>query len=52
MNAVDSVVVYAVERGEGREVKEAFASDGEPTAADTDEVGGSGRVDRMYHCCR
>lgn len=33
-----SVVVYAVERGEGREVKEAFASDGEPRAADTDAV--------------
>ena len=33
-----SVVVYAVERGEGREVKEAFASDGQPRAADTDDV--------------
>lgn len=32
------MVVYAVERGEGREVKEAFASDGEPRAADTNEV--------------
>lgn len=33
-----SVLVYAVERGEGREVKEAFASDGEPRVGDTDEV--------------
>lgn len=31
-------MVYAVERAEGREVKEAFASDGEPRPEDTDEV--------------